>query len=57
MLLEVNIFGINENLYNKVLSVRFLKFIRKEKKFKNLELLKKQIKTDIRLAKKNNVKR
>ena len=57
LLLEVNIFGINENLYNKVLSVRFLKFIRKEKKFKNLELLKKQIKTDIRLAKKNNVKR
>ncbi len=52
LLLETNIFGINENLYNKVISVSFKKFIRSEKKFKNLEYLKKQIKIDVREAKK-----
>tara|TARA_A100001011_G_scaffold292778_1_gene304515 strand:- start:1142 stop:2050 length:909 start_codon:yes stop_codon:yes gene_type:complete len=52
LLLEVNIFGINKNLYNKVIKVEFLKFIRTEKKFKNLEHLKKQIKLDIRQARK-----
>jgi len=52
LLLEVNIFGINKNLYNKVIKVDFLKFIRTEKKFKNLEHLKKQIKLDIKQAKK-----
>ena len=52
LLLEVNIFGINKNLYNKVIKVYFLKFIRAEKKFKNLEHLKKQIKLDIKQAKK-----
>ena len=53
LLLEVNIFGINENLYNKELSVNFIKFIRPEKKFKGLEELKKQIKMDITQVKKN----
>ena len=52
LLLEVNIFGINKNLYNKVIKVDFLKFIRAERKFKNLEHLKKQIKLDIKQAKK-----
>ena len=52
LLLEVNIFGINKNLYNKVIKVYFLKFIRAEKKFKNLEHLRKQIKLDVKLAKK-----
>jgi len=52
LLLETNIFGINKNLYNKVISVSFKKFIRPEKKFKNLEHLKKQIKIDIKQAKK-----
>ena len=51
LLLETNIFGINKNLYNKVLNVHFKKFIRKEKKFQNLEELKKQIKIDIHKAK------
>ena len=51
LLLETNIFGINKNLYNKVISVSFKKFIRPEKKFKNLEHLKKQIKIDIKKAK------
>jgi len=53
LLLEVNIFGINRNLYNKVINVNFIKFIRPEKKFRNFEQLKKQIKSDITKAKKN----
>jgi len=52
LLLETNIFGINKNLYNKVISIDFKKFIRSEKKFKNLKHLKKQIKLDIKQAKK-----
>ena len=51
LLLETNIFGINKNLYNKVISVNFKKFIRPEKKFRNLKYLKKQIKFDIKKAK------
>ena len=51
LLLEVNIFGIKKNLYNKVISVVFNKFIRPEKKFKNFLELKNQIKKDIKLAK------
>ena len=52
LLLETNIFGINKNLYNKVISVSFKKFIRPEKKFKNFDYLRKQIKLDIEQAKK-----
>jgi riboflavin kinase / FMN adenylyltransferase len=51
LLLETNIFGINKNLYNKEISVSFKKFIRPEKKFKDLLHLKKQIKIDIKKAK------
>ena len=51
VLLEVNIFGIKKNLYNKTINVIFNKFIRKEKKFKDLLELKNQIKKDIKLAK------
>ena len=52
ILLEVNIFNFSGNLYNKKLSVEFLKFIRGEKKFKGIEELKNQIKKDILKAKK-----
>ena len=52
LLLETNIFGINKNLYNKVLRVSFKRFIRPEKKFKNYDYLKKQIQIDIKKAKK-----
>ena len=51
LLLETNIFGINKNLYNKEISISFRRFIRREKKFKDLEHLKKQIKIDIKKAK------
>ena len=52
LLLETNIFGINKNLYNKEISINFKKFIRPEKKFRNLKHLKTQIKLDIKQAKK-----
>ena len=52
LLLETNIFGINKNLYNKVININFKRFIRPEKKFRNLRYLKKQIKLDIKQAKK-----
>jgi riboflavin kinase/FMN adenylyltransferase len=53
LLLEVNIFGINANLYKKILKVSFIKFIRPENKFNNINKLKNQIKKDIIVAKKN----
>ena len=52
ILLEVHLFNFSGNLYNKYLTVEFLKFIRKEKKFKNVDQLKKQIKIDLIKAKK-----
>jgi riboflavin kinase/FMN adenylyltransferase len=53
ILLEVHIFNFSGNLYNKYLSVEFVKFIRKEKKFKNINQLKKQIQSDLTIAKKS----
>ena len=52
LLLEVHLFNFSGNLYNKYLRVEFLKFIRAEKKFKNVDQLKKQIKVDLLIAKK-----
>jgi riboflavin kinase/FMN adenylyltransferase len=52
ILLEVHLFNFAGNLYNKHLSVEFLKFIRKEKKFKNINKLRSQIKLDLKIAKK-----
>ena len=51
LLLEVNIFGIKKNLYNKNINVVFNKFIRPEKKFNNVIELKDQIRKDIKQAK------
>ena len=52
LLLEVHLFNFSENIYNKYLTVNFFKFIRKEKKFRNINELKKQIKIDLIKAKK-----
>jgi len=46
------LFGIKANLYKKILKVSFIKFIRPEKKFKNINELKNQIKKDITAIKK-----
>jgi len=50
--LEINIFGINKNLYKKKLRVYFLKFIRGDKKFRNSSKLIVQMNKDVILAKK-----
>ena len=50
LLLEAHIFDFNQNIYGKKLTVQFLTFIRDEKKFKNFELLTKQIRKDIRIV-------
>ena len=52
ILLEVNIFNFSKNVYNKKLKVEFISFIRGEKKFKNIDQLKKQIDKDILVSKK-----
>ena len=50
LLLEAHIFGFKKNLYDKTIKIMLLKFIRKEKKFKNITELKKQINKDIKGA-------
>jgi len=53
ILLEVHIFNFSGNLYNKYLSIDFTKFIRKEKKFKDVNQLRKQIQSDLKVAKRS----
>ena len=53
ILLEVNIFNFKGNLYNKYLDIDFIKFLRSEKKFKDISHLKKQISLDLKKAKKS----
>ena len=52
LLLETHIFNFNRQIYGNDLTVRFLTFIRPERKFTNFEELTKQIKKDIETAKK-----
>ena len=52
ILLETHIFDFNEDIYGKELTVEFLTFIRREKKFENFAKLTQQIKKDIQIAKK-----
>ena len=51
LMLEAHIFGLKKNLYDRSIKVMIIKFIRKEKKFKSIIQLKKQIKKDIINAK------
>jgi len=53
LLLEVNLFGFNGNLYKKTLNVYFCNFIRRDKKFKNKISLISQMKKDLTKAKFN----
>ena len=47
ILLEVNIFNFSKNIYLKKIKVEFIKFIRAERKLRNINQLKKQIDKDI----------
>lgn len=49
--IEVHIFEFNENIYDKIIRVNFLEFLRAEKKFGNLEELKLQLEKDKEKAK------
>ncbi len=49
----MNIFKFSKNIYFKKINVEFTKFIRGEKKFKDINQLKKQIDKDILVSKKN----
>ena len=51
LLLEVNLFGFNGNLYRKKLNVYFCNFIRRDKKFSNKISLISQMKKDLTKAK------
>ncbi len=53
--LEVHIIGLNEDIYNKYITVKFQKFIREEMKFTNLDDLKKQINKDIEIIKNTHI--
>ena len=48
--LEVHLLNFSENIYGKKLTVEFIKKVREEKKFKNLDALKDQIFKDISTA-------
>ena len=48
LVLEAHIFDLKKNLYDKKIKIMLIKFIRKEKKFRNIVQLKKQIKKDIK---------
>ena len=50
--LETNIFGVKKSLYKKKLRVYFLKFLRRDQKFKNRTQLIRQMNKDVILAKK-----
>jgi riboflavin kinase/FMN adenylyltransferase len=46
-LLEVHIFDFAEDIYGEILEIKFLHFLRPERKFKNIESLKVQVQKDI----------
>ena len=51
VLLEVNVFDFNEDIYGKKIFISLIDFIRDEKKFDGIENLKKQIVMDVKLSK------
>ena len=53
ILLEVYIFNFSGNIYGRSLIIDFTNFLRKEKKFRDINQLKKQINLDLKKAKKS----
>ncbi len=51
-LLEVHLFNLDFFFYDQIICVEFLEYIREERVFANLELLKEQIATDVAVAQK-----
>ena len=49
-LLELHLFDFNRNIYGEEIEVRFLRYLRSEQKFKNVEALAAQIARDVKLA-------
>jgi riboflavin kinase/FMN adenylyltransferase len=48
--LEIHLFDFNRDIYGRDVEVRFLKFLRPEKKFENLDALVEQIRQDVKQA-------
>src|SRR5207244_4705775 len=48
--LEIHLFDFNREIYGHDVEVRFLKFLRPEKKFENLDALVQQIRRDVEQA-------
>ena len=57
LLLEVHLFDFNKDIYGNYLTVEFLTFIRKEKKFNSFDILAEQIKNDIQVAREYHLKK
>jgi riboflavin kinase/FMN adenylyltransferase len=49
--IEVHYFDVNEDLYDKIITVAFLKFIRTEEKFDSIDALKIQLNKDQEFSK------
>ena len=49
-ILEIHLFDFKQDIYSKDVEVRFLKFLRPEKKFENLDALVQQIRRDAEQA-------
>ena len=50
-IVETNIFDFNANIYGKIIEIEFVDFIRDEKEFSSIELLKEQLKKDKEISK------
>ncbi len=48
--LEIHLFDFNRDIYGHDVEVRFLRFLRPEKKFENLDALVQQIRQDVQQA-------
>ncbi len=50
--LEIHLLDFHRDIYARDIEVRFLRYLRPEKKFESVEALKRQIESDVRLARK-----